>query len=125
MANLSTKIQETFSRLVEENEEIKAIGQLQKESLPVLGWFITAYISSFYYVAITNKRVILVKLTALSAPDLKKVYSVPLSDVRIEKNKLSVQTTNPDLPKRFELYFGLKQATGLDKDAFILALAQQ
>jgi hypothetical protein len=125
MANLLTKIQETFSRLLEEKEEIKAVGQLQKELPPVLGWFIGAYISSFWYVAITNKRVIFVKLTAMSAPDLKKVYSVPLSDVQLEKNKLSVQTTNPDLPKRFEFYFGLKQATGLDKDAFILALAKR
>ena len=124
MANLSVKIHEAVSRLLEDKEEIRAVGQLQAELPPVVGWFLTSYISSFWYAAITNRRALFVKLTILSKPDFNKTYGVPLSDVHLEGDLLSVRTASPDLPQYFQLYFGLKRATGLDKDAFVQALAQ-
>jgi hypothetical protein len=124
MAQLAVRIHDAVRSLLEDKEEIRAVGQLQTELPPVAGWFLTSYISSFWYVAITNRWVRFVKLTILSKPDFKKTYSVPLSDVHLEGDRLSRRTASPDLPQYFQLYFGLKRATGLDKDAFVQALAQ-
>jgi hypothetical protein len=124
MANLSTKIHEAVSRLLEDKEEIRAVGQLQKKLSPLIGWFVTSYITSFWYVAITNLRVIFIKLTIWSKPDFAKTYSVPLSEVSWDGEYLSVGKADPNLPKHFELYFGLNQVTGLDKNVFVQFLTQ-
>ena len=124
MPNLSTKIHEAASRLLEDKEEIKAVGQLQKKLTPVLGWFITSYISSFWYAAITNRRVLFIKLTVWSKPDFNNAYSVPLSDVSWDGLDLSVRTEHPALPKQFEPYFGFDRVTGISKATFIQLLPQ-
>jgi len=67
---------------------------------------------------------IILEISVLSKPDFDKTYSVPLSDVHLEGKSLAVLTTNPDLPKHFQFYFGAKRVTGLDKDVFVRALTQ-
>jgi hypothetical protein len=128
MANLSVNIREAVSRLLEDKEEITAVGQLSsglspKVALLTLGLF-SLFTSKYWYAAITNRRVLFVKLTNMSKPDFNATYSVPMSDVHLEGKGLAVQTTNPDLPKYFQFYFGAKRVTGLDKDIFVRALPQ-
>lgn len=126
MAKKSAKINAVMSGLLETNEEIRAVGQLSSGfnrfwaqlTLGILSLFTT----KFWYVAITNKQVLFVKLTNLSKPDLDQIYRVPFSDVQIMGNRLSVRPTNPACPQYFKLYFGAKKITGLDKNEFIQAL---
>ncbi len=126
MANLSTKIHEAVSGLLEGQEEIRAVGQFSSGLPPLVALLtlgiLTLFTTKYWYVAVTNRRVIFMPLTSLSKPDLNKTCSVPLSDVQLEGKGLSVQTTQPGLPKRFGFYFGAQRATGLDRDIFIRAL---
>jgi hypothetical protein len=123
MAKLQEKIHVAVSRVLEEKEEIKAVGQLQAEATGLKDMFAPAFANSFWYVAITDLRVIFIKLTPMSAPDFSKTFKIPFADVRLEKNTLSVQSTDSNLPKQFQLYFGAKWAGGLDKDAFVKELS--
>jgi len=123
MAKLQQKIHDAVSRVLEEKEEIKAVGQLQRELKGIKDMFTPAVVNSYWYVAITDQRVIFIKLTPMSAPDFSKAFKIPFSDVLLEKNTLSVQSTDSNMPKRFQLYFGTKWASGLDKDAFVQALS--
>jgi hypothetical protein len=122
MAKLQEKIHNAVSRVLEENEGIKAVGQLQAEATGLKDMFAPAFVNSFWYVAITDQRVIFIKLTPMSAPDFSKTFKIPFPDVNLEKNTLSVESTDSNMPKRFQLYFGAKWAGGLDKDAFVKAL---
>lgn len=127
MARKSAKINEVMSGLLETNEEIRAVGQLSSGLNPfwallTLG-ILMVFFTKFWYVAITNKQVLFVKLTnLLSKPDFDQIYRVPFSDVQIMGNRLSVRPTNPACPQYFKLYFGAKKLTGLDKNEFIQAL---
>jgi hypothetical protein len=126
MAKKSAKINEVMSGLLETNEEIRAVGQLtsglsQFWALLFLG-ILSLFTTKYWYVAITNKQVLLVKLTNLSKPDLNQVYRIPFSDVQIMGNGLSVRPIDSACPKYFKLYFGAEKVTGLDKNEFIQAL---
>jgi len=127
MAKKSAKINEVMSGLLETNEEIRAVGQLSSGLNPfwallTLG-ILMVFFTKFWYVAITNKQVLFVKLTnLLSKPDFDQIYRVPFSDVQIMGNRLSVRPINPACPQYFKLYFGAKKLTGLDKNEFIQAL---
>ena len=126
MAKKSAKINEVMSGLLETNEEIRAVGQLtsglsQFWALLFLG-ILSLFTTKYWYVAITNKQLLLVKLTNLSKPDLNQVYRIPFSDVQIMGNGLSVRPIDSACPKSFKLYFGAEKVTGLDKNEFIQAL---
>ena len=123
MAKLQEKIHNAVSRVLEENEGIKAVGQLQRELKGIKDMFTPAVVNSYWYVAITDQRVIFIKLTPMSAPDFSNTFKIPFSEVSLEKKTLSVQSTDSNMPKRFQLYFGTKWAGGLDKDAFVQALS--
>lgn len=81
MTNLSTKIHEAVSRLLEDKEETRAVGQLSSGIPPfvelITPGILTLLTTKYWYVAITNRRVIFVRLTSLSKPDFDKTYSVP------------------------------------------------
>jgi hypothetical protein len=126
MTKKSATINEAMSGLLETNEEIRAVGQLTSGlnlfwGQVTLG-ILTIFFVKFWYVAITNKQVLFVKLTNLSKPDLNQIYRVPFSDVQIMSNGLSVRPTNSACPKYFRFHFGARKLTGLDKNEFIQAL---
>ena len=127
MAKALAKINDVMSGLLETNEEIRAVGHLNSGLNPYWAFLTLGILNivfvKFWYVAITNKQVLFVKLSNLLAkPDLNQIYRVPFSDVQIVSNGLSVRPTNSACPKYFRFHFGAKKLTGLDKNEFIQAL---
>jgi len=62
---LAERIREALKPYLEPDEELRSVGQVRSGSL-LLGGFVFA---KFWYVGITKKRAIFVRLTALSKPE--------------------------------------------------------
>jgi hypothetical protein len=75
-----------------------------------------------WWVGITEKRVIFMRLSVLGRPDPSMCFMIPLADVKLTNKGLSVITPKPNLPQNFRFHFGAKRVTGLDLVAFKAAL---
>jgi len=76
----------------------------------------------YWYVGITQRRAIFVRLTASSKPDENTRFATPLKNVALSDKGLTVISPVGDTPQGFRFYFGARRATGLDVDEFKEAL---
>jgi hypothetical protein len=127
MAKLSDRILKVIRPMVNSDEQLLVIGQLQsgplgfKSSFILFGIF-SFFMNKYWYAGITNKRIILILLNALSKPDLISIYSIPLTDIRINGKEIGVLFPYKPEPVKFRLHCGAKSFTGLDGEEFISSL---
>ena len=80
--------------------------------------------AKFWYVGITQKRVVFVRTGAFRKPNAntKIRFSTPLNNVKLDGKRFAVVTPVEAMPQNFYLLFATKRATGLDLDEFMRAL---
>jgi hypothetical protein len=123
VAKLADRIQEAFKPSLDPDEQLLSVGQVT--SGPLIGQaFLAIVFLKFWWVGITQKRAIFVRLTAMSGkPDESTRVATPLSNLKLDGKNIAVIAPQDGLPSSFKLYFGVKRVTGLDKDEFKANLA--
>jgi len=76
-----------------------------------------------WWVGVTQKRAIFVRLTAMSKPDESTRVATPLSNLKLVGKNIVVVAPQAGLPTSFKFHFGAKRVTGLDMDEFKGTLA--
>lgn len=150
IAKLADRISDALRIYLEPDEELRSVGQMtsgavssQTALLPVgVGavlivmmkpWWVGAAVLlaggigylllvKTWWVGITNKRVVLTPLTALSRPVKNVRFTIPLDSVELTENRMAVSAPEEGLPHEFRFYFGGKRATGLKLEEFKRAL---
>ena len=115
---LAERIREALKPYLEPDEELRSVGQVRSGPL-LLGGLLFV---KFWYVGITKKRAIFVRLTALSKPDENMRFTTPLNNVKLDGKRIAVITPKEGMPQKFRFHFGARRATGLDIDEFKEAL---
>jgi hypothetical protein len=127
MKTNSPRIHEAFRRLLADKEEIRAVSfvsRVERTWERLLGLLpyvelIPALIPNWNsYVAVTNQRVLFLRLTRWGKPNYHKTYSVPISDVSSDGMGLSVRSANRGIPEY------LRFVSGVGDLDFIQALNQ-
>jgi hypothetical protein len=119
MAKQAEKARQTIQAQCEPGEQLRSVGLFWKESIGALLLF---WLMKTYWIGITDKRLILIQLNALSQPVTNQVLAVPISDCELQGNKISITLPGMEKPQSFGMRFGLKSATGFDVDEFKAAL---
>jgi hypothetical protein len=76
-----------------------------------------------WYVGVTQKRAVFVRLTSSSKPDESMRFATPLNNVMLDGKGIALITPEDGMPQHFAFHFGVRRATGLDLDEFKAALA--
>jgi len=119
MRKLASRIEEAVRPHLEEDEVLRAVGQVTSGSMSTpLALILTGGIGYLifvksWWVGITQKRVIFMRLTAFGRPHPNLRFMIPLAQVRAIENRLTVAVPKPNLPQSFRFYFGAKRVTGL------------
>lgn len=116
MKTNTSPIREAFRRLLADKEEIRAVSfvsRVERTWERLLGLLpyvelIPALIPNWNsYVAVTNQRVLFLRLTRWGKPNYHKTYSVPLADVSSDGMGLSVRSANRGIPKYLRFVSGV------------------
>jgi hypothetical protein len=100
-------------------EQLRSVGLFMTGGI----WAVLSFwLVKNYWIGITDKRLILIRLDALSKPVTSEAQSVPLSDVKLQGNNILVKLPGKEIPQAFGMRFGLKSATGFDVTEFKAAL---
>lgn len=81
-----------------------------------------AFAIKYYYMGVTDKRLIFVRINGWGKPMDEGSAAVPLTDVIKKGNALVVKLPDKEKPQKFEMDFGLSKLTGYNKEEFIAAL---
>jgi hypothetical protein len=126
MAKKADKVREAVKRYLEPDEELRSVGQLVEPPSSLVKHILPGLAASptkYWYVGVTQKRAIFVRLTAFSKPNENVRFATPLSNVKLAaKGGIDLITPEQGMPQNFRFYFGAKRATGLDIDEFLEAL---
>jgi len=129
MANLADRIRDALKPRVEPDEELRSVGQVtsgRTSSLRAMlltgGIGYLLFVKS-WYVGVTQRRAVFVRLTASSRPDESMQFATPLSNVKLDGKGIALLTPEEGMPQNFTFHFGARRATGLDLDEFKAALA--
>ena len=76
-----------------------------------------------WWVGVTQKRAIFVRLTAMSKPDESTRVATPLSNLKLDGKNIAVIAPQDGMPSSFKFHFGAKRVSGLDMDEFKANLA--
>lgn len=129
MAKLADRIREALKPHLEPDEELRSVGQVTSGSMSTMrAMLLTAGIGYLlfvksWYVGVTQKRAIFVRLKASSKPDESMRFATPLNNVKLDGKGIAVITPEEGMPQNFKFHFGARRATGLDIDEFNAALA--
>jgi hypothetical protein len=124
MAKKADIARELIIPKLEAGEQLRSVGSFR--SGPFWAMMLLSDLFSFaiknYYMGITNKRLIIVRINGWGKPMDEGSIAVPLSEVARKGNALMVKLPNKEKPKKFDMYFGLSKLTGYNKEEFIAAL---
>jgi hypothetical protein len=121
MAKQAENARNSIAALCEPGEQLRSVGLFMTGGMLAL---LSFWLVKNYWIGITDKRLILVRLDALSSPVTKEAQMVLLSDVKLQGNKIMVKLPGKEKPQAFDMRFGLKGATGFDVNEFKAALSQ-
>lgn len=79
----------------------------------------------YYYLGVTDKRLIIVRLNTLGEPTDQSSCAVPLTDVKVKGNALMVKLPDKEKPQKFNMFFGISKLTGFEPREFIASLPAQ
>lgn len=99
----------------EPGEQLRSVGLFWKGSKWSVLFF---WLVKTYWIGVTDKRLILIRLDALSQPVTSETLAVPLSDVKLLGNEILVKLPGSEKLQAFGMRFGLKSATGFDVNEF-------
>jgi len=109
---------------LEAGEQLRAVGSFR--SGPFWAMMLLSSLFSFaikyYYMGVTNKRLIIVRIDGWGKPMVEGSTAVPLSQVIKKGNALMVKLPEKEKPQKFDMYFGLSKLTGYNKEEFIGSL---
>lgn len=109
---------------LEAGEQLRAVGS--SRSGPFWAMLLLSNLFTFalkyYYLGVTNKRLIVVRINGWGNPVDGGSITVPLTDVIRKGNTLMVKLPNIEKAQRFTMDFGLSKLTGYNRDEFISAL---
>jgi hypothetical protein len=106
--------------------------QLQPdEQLRTIGYFRTgpfwamillsslfSFSMKYYYIGVTNKRLIFIPLNSWGKPDMKKVTAVLLRDAVLKGSSLLVKMPDNAKPTKFDMQFGIEKISGFSSQEF-------
>jgi hypothetical protein len=129
MANLADRIRDAIKPHLEPDEELRSAGQVTSgrtsslRAMLLTGGIGYLFLVKSWYVGVTQKRAIFVRLTASSKPDESMRFATPLNNVKLDGKGIALLTPEEGMPQNFTFHFGARRATGLDLDEFKAALA--
>ena len=124
MAKLAELAREALAAKLESGEELRSVGYFQTGPFwaMILLSNLFAFAMKYYYVGITTKRLIIVRLNSFNKPVDKENYSIPLTDVEVKGNALLVKLPDKEKPVTFVMNFGFQKLSGMDVNEFKAAL---
>ena len=129
MAKLADRIQEAFKPSLDPDEQLLSVGQVTSGRMSSgMALIFTGLIGSLFFtrswwVGLTKKRAIFVRLTAMSKPDESTRVATQLSNLKLDGKNIAVIAPQDGMPSSFKFHFGAKRVTGLDMDEFKANLA--
>jgi hypothetical protein len=124
MAKLADTGREIITTKLEPGEQIRAVGYFRTgpfwAMILLSSWF--AFALKYYWIGVTDKRLIIVRLNSFNKPIDKENYALSLTTVEVAGNDILVRLPDKDKPVKFSQNFGLKALTGLDINEFKAAL---
>jgi hypothetical protein len=124
MAKLAELAREALAPKLESGEELRSVGYFRTGPFWAMMLLsnLFAFAVKYYYVGVTNKRLIFVRLNSLGKPIDKENYSIPLTDVELKRNALTVKLPGKKKPVKFEMKFSFQKLTGMDVNEFKTAV---
>jgi hypothetical protein len=112
---------------LEAGEQLRAVGSFR--SGPFWAMMLLSSLFSFaikyYYMGVTNKRLIIIRIDGWGKAMDEGSTAVPLAEVIKNGNALMVKLPEKEKPQKFDMYFGLSKLTGYDKEVFIASLTDK
>ena len=104
--------------------ETRAVGSFRSGPFWVLTLLssLFSFAIKYYYMGVTNKRLIIVRINGWGKPMEEGSTVVPLSQVIKKGNALIVKLPEREKPQKYDMYFGLSKLTGYNKEEFIVSL---
>lgn len=119
MAKQAEKAKQAIMTQCEPGEQVRSVGLFWKGGIAAALLF---WLAKTYWIGVTDKRLILLRLDAMSQPVYREAAAVPLSAVKLAANKILVKLPGIEKAEAYGMRFGLKSATGFDVDEFKAAL---
>jgi hypothetical protein len=109
---------------LEAGEQLRAVGSFR--SGPFWAMMLLSELLSFaikyYYLGVTDKRLIIVRINGWGKPMDAGSTAVPLTNVIRKGSALMVKLPNKEKPQKFNMVFGLSKLTGYNQEEFIAVL---
>ncbi len=124
MAKLADTIQGVLAPQLEPGEQLRSVGYFRSGPFWAMMLLsnLFAFALKYYYAGITDRRLILVQLSAMGKPNMQKMVVVPLNCVALKGNSLLVTTPDKPKPQKYDMMFGIQKITGLDANGFKAAI---
>jgi len=124
MAKQAEIARDVITPKLDAGEQLRSVGSFRTGPFwaMILLSNLFAFAIKYYYLGITNKRVIIVRLNAWGKPTDKDGYTIPLTDVTVKGNALMVKLPDKEKPQKFVMNFGLSKLTGFDIHEFTACL---
>jgi hypothetical protein len=126
MARLADTARETLAQKLELGEELRSVGYFRTgpfwAMILLSNWF--AFALKYYYIGVTNKRLIIARLNSFNKPIDKDNYNIPLTDVEVKGSSLLIKLPDKEKPVNFVMNFGFQKITGMDMNEFKAALSK-
>ena len=124
MAKMAELAREILTPKLEAGEELRSVGKFQTGPFwaMILLSELFAFAMKYYYIGVTNKRLIIVRLKSNKKASDKDNYSIPLTDVEVKGDALKVKLPDKEKPVKFVMNFGLQAMSGMHIKEFKAAL---
>jgi hypothetical protein len=124
MANMAEHARNMLTPRLEAGEELRAVGRFQTGPFwaMILLSDLFAFAMKYYFIGVTNKRLIIVRIKNNKKAHDKDNYSIPLPDVEVKSNSLKVKLPGKKKAEKFVMNFGLQAASGMHIKEFKAAL---
>jgi hypothetical protein len=125
MAKKAEIARELITPKLEAGEQLRSVGSFRTGPFWAMMLLsnLFAFAIKYYYLGVTNKRLIIVRINGWGKPMDEGSTAVPLTDVIKKGNALMVKLPDKDKPQKFDMDFGLSKLTGYNAEEFIGALS--
>lgn len=120
MAKQAEKAKQAIMTQCDTGEQVRSVGLFWNGGIAAVLLF---WLAKNYWIGVTDKRLIVLRLDAKSQPVYREAVAVPLSMVKLDGNKILVKLPGSEKAETYGMRFGLKSATGFDVDEFKAALS--
>jgi hypothetical protein len=124
MAKKADIARELITPKLEADEQLRSVGSFRSGPFWAMMLLsdLFAFAIKYYYMGVTNKRIIIIRINGWGKPMDEGSVAIPLTEVIKKGNALMVKLPNKEKPQKFDMYFGLSRLTGYNKEEFIAAL---